>query len=112
MPILKTNWREKRRSKKTKKRRFRKTALFKAKCFLKHAPIFKVNLDVDSLTTGISDLKIQQDICDKVLGESQLAQVFSGQWVDINGKKIAFYIAERWNNNVKAKVSKFFFFVI
>jgi hypothetical protein len=109
LPKLKTNHREKRRGRKTKKDKYKKSALFKAKCFLKHAPIFKVDLDLDSLTTGISDLTIQQDICDKDLGESQPAQVFSGQWVDKNGKKIAFYIAERWYNTVEAKVSKYIY---
>jgi hypothetical protein len=51
------------------------------------APIFQVDLNLDELTTNISDTKIQQDICNNELGPGQPAQVFSGQWVDKKGKK-------------------------
>ena len=78
----------------------------KAEKFLKHAPVFKADLDLDSLTTGMSDLKLQQDICDRELGQDQPSQVFSGQWIDRKGVKIAFYLAERWADDLpQGKVS-------
>jgi hypothetical protein len=45
-------------------------------------------LDIEDLTTSISDIQLQQDVCDQDLGPDQPAQVFSGQWVDINGKTL------------------------
>ena len=79
----------------------------KATQFLKNAPIFQVNLDINELDNSIKDIKSQQYICDKDLGEDKQAQVFSGQWVDRNGKKLLFYLAERWaNDTVQVEVSK------
>lgn len=79
----------------------------KAEHFLLRAPTFKVDLDIDTLTTDMADLKLQQAICDNKLGENQPAQIFSGQWVDNNGTKIAFYLAERWlDSPVRSQASK------
>jgi len=83
-----------------------------AEQFLKRAPTFQVDLDLDELTNSISDIKLQEDVCDKELGADQPAQVFSGQWVDKKGKKIAFYLAERWAGEpVQSEVGKFYLYL-
>ena len=82
---------------------------YKAEHLLKAAPTFQVDLDIDELmNNSLTNLQLQQDICDKDLGNDKQAQVFSAQWVDRNGKKIAFYLAKRWAGDlVPTEASKF-----
>jgi hypothetical protein len=77
----------------------------KAEAFLKFAPIFEVDIDVEGLTKSTVDLKVQQQICDTELGPNQPAQCFSGQWRTGSGQALLFYIADRWADLKKEDVS-------
>ena len=79
----------------------------KAEAFLKFAPVFEVDLDLDSLTTSIVDLKEQEEICDTELGPNQPAQVFSGQWQTRSGNPLAFYLSNRWTDAKEEGVSEY-----
>jgi len=79
----------------------------KAEAFLKFAPVFEVDLDLDSLTTSVVDIKEQQRICDMELGPNQPAQVFSGQWRTRSGDPLAFYLSNRWNDAKAEGVSEY-----
>lgn len=76
-----------------------KSTRCRAEEFLRRAPTFKVDLDLETLTTSIAGRKAQQDICDTELGPDQPAQVFSAQWQDRCGRKLAFYLADRWRDD-------------
>jgi hypothetical protein len=77
----------------------------KAMEFLKRAPVFKVDLDINELTTSAVGIATHQKTCDKILGPKQQAQVFSGRWVDKNNNNLVFYLGKRWVGPLTEDVS-------
>jgi hypothetical protein len=93
------------RSVKSRMRKGLRSTKKRAQHFLETAPIFKVNIDIDTLTNSSAGIAAQQEICDRELGQNQPAQCFSARWVDQNGNNLAFYLAKRWiDEPVSSKV--------
>lgn len=75
-----------------------KSTRVKVKHFLRTAPRFQTDIDLDELTTSRKDLAAQATKVSTMSDPRFPSQAFSGQWLDRNGKPLLFYLAHRWGD--------------